>query len=311
MTKVSIITPCYNAEKYVGKAIESVRAQTFTDWEYVVVDDGSTDNSAQVVLSYTAIEPRLRLIRQPNGGACSARNNGFKACSTESKYLLFFDADDCLDMKMLEVMVKYLDEHPNVGVAYCDFYNIDADGKAINTIYCPRIVPSRFGIRALPYETPKTPLVAIAAGLGAALDGRSVFRRCIYEKTSGWDEKLGRYGGHILDIFAQVALVSEVHFVAQKLHQYRLHNPHQLHRTVNFQAQAQKILAKWKEGKWLTQEQKSKVAEMLWFYERRLMPYVEMQNAKSLLQSRQIGAALRLSLSSAKKYFMSFFPFPG
>lgn len=216
MAKVSIITPCYNTEKYVGKAIESIRTQTFTDWEYVVVDDGSTDNSVKVVLSYTAIEPRMRLIRQPNGGMCNARNNGFKACSTESKYLLFFDADDCLEPQMLEVMVRYLDEHPNVGVAYCDHWNIDAEDQVFDRIYCPRFVPSRFGVRSLPYKTPKTPLLTIPAGLGAALDGRSVFRRCIYEKTSGWDEQL--VGGQVIDLFAQFALLSDVHFVPQKLH---------------------------------------------------------------------------------------------
>ena len=101
MVKVSIITPCYNAEKFIGKAIESVRAQTFTDWEHIIVDDGSTDNSAEIIASYTEIEPRLKLIRQSNNGMCMTRNNGFKFCSEQSQYLLFFDADDCLEPQML------------------------------------------------------------------------------------------------------------------------------------------------------------------------------------------------------------------
>lgn len=308
MAKVSIVTPCYNAEKFIGKAIESLIAQTFTDWEYVVVDDGSTDKSKEIVADYLTIEPRMRLIKQSNSGTCITRNNGFKACSLESQYLLFFDADDCLEPQMLEVMVKYLDQHPHVGAAYCDFSNIEEDGKLINTVYCPRFVPSFFGVKTLPYDTPETPLAAIVAGLGGGLDGRCVFRRCIYEKTSGWDENLGRNGGHILDLLLQVALVSEVHFVAEKLHQYRLHSINQLHRTVNFKTQAQKITNKWKDGKWLTQEQKAKVAEVLWFYEKRLMPLFEMQSGTDLMRRGQVGTALRLYLKAGKKYFMSFFP---
>ncbi|MBD2603276.1 glycosyltransferase family 2 protein [Scytonema hofmannii FACHB-248] len=310
MPQISIITPCYNAEKFIGKAIDSVRSQSFTDWEYIIVDDGSTDNSAEVIASYAAIEPRLQLVRQSNSGACITRNNGFQACSGKSQYLLFFDADDCLEPTMLEVMVKYLNQHPQVGVAYCDFYNIDEDDKPINTVYFPRLVPSFFGIKTLPYDTPETPLVAIATGLGGGLDGRCVFRRSIYEQTSGWDEKLGRNGGHILDILAQFALVSEVHFIPQQLHQYRLHNTNQLHLTVNFQAQAEKILNKWKEEKWLTPEQKAKVAQVIWFYEKRLMPFVEMRSANTLMQRRQVVQALSLYFQAAQKYFMSFVSLP-
>ena len=132
MPKFTIITACYNAEKFISKAIETIRAQTFTDWEYNVIDDGSTDNSAEIISSYKKLEPRLKLIKQSNSGMCIARNNGFKASYQESQYLLFFDADDCLEPQMLEVMINYLNAHPDIGAAYCDFYNIDADDKPIN-----------------------------------------------------------------------------------------------------------------------------------------------------------------------------------
>lgn len=310
MSKVSIITPCYNAEKFVGKAIESVLRQSFTDWEYIIVDDGSTDNSAEVIASYIAIEPRLQLIRQSNSGLAVTRNNGFQASSPESEYILFFDADDCLEPQMLEVMVKYLNQHPQVGVAYCDFYNIDENDQPINTVYSPRLVPSFFGLKTLPYDTPETPLLAIAAGLGGGTDGRCVFRRRIYEQTSGWDEKLGRNGGHILDILAQCALISEVHFIPHKLHQYRLHSNNQLHINVNFQAQSQKILNKWKEGTWLTPDQKAQVTEVIWFYEKRLIPFVNILSAKSLIQAGQILPAFSLCFQAAQRYFMSFLTRP-
>jgi glycosyltransferase involved in cell wall biosynthesis len=75
--KISIITPAYNNDRYIDKTIESVQAQTLTNWEQIVVDDGSHDCSAEIAQSYSASDPRIRLIQQPNGGACKARNVGF------------------------------------------------------------------------------------------------------------------------------------------------------------------------------------------------------------------------------------------
>ena len=103
MPKVSIITPCYNCDRYIGKTIESVRAQTFTDWEHIIVDDGSKDGSADAVRSYLSSDRRLQLIQQSNRGVASARNAGVNALAIESEYLFFLDADDCLDPEMLSV----------------------------------------------------------------------------------------------------------------------------------------------------------------------------------------------------------------
>ncbi|QYX31216.1 glycosyltransferase family 2 protein [Sphaerospermopsis torques-reginae] len=309
MPQFSIITPCYNAEKFISKAIESVRAQTFTDWEHIIVDDGSTDNSAEIVSSYMQLEPRLKLIKQSNSGACITRNNGFTASSQASQYLLFFDADDCLEPQMLEIMINYLNAHPDVGAAYCDFYNIDADDQPINTVYCPRLIPSMFGVKTLPYNTPETPLVAIAGGLGGGVDGRTVFRRSIYEQTSGWDENIGRHGGHILDILAQVALISQVHFVPEKLHQYRLHSGSQLHINVNFKAQAEKIINKWKNQKQLNAQQQKQVNQAICFYEKRLTPLVQMLSANQLIKDGKIISALNLYFQAAKNYLPSLFVF--
>jgi glycosyltransferase involved in cell wall biosynthesis len=81
MPQVSIVTPCYNAEKFISKAIDSFRNQTFTDWEHIIVDDGSTDNSAEIVSHYMQVETRLKLVKQSNRGLCITRNNGLKASS--------------------------------------------------------------------------------------------------------------------------------------------------------------------------------------------------------------------------------------
>src|SRR5262249_33469218 len=129
---VSIVTPCYNAGRFISRTVESVRRQTFAAWEHVVVDDGSTDDSAAVVTSLLASEPRLRLIRQANGGMSDARNNGFRACSPSSRYLLFLDADDCLEPGMLETLYRHLELHPEAGMAYCDHVHIDEQDRVIS-----------------------------------------------------------------------------------------------------------------------------------------------------------------------------------
>ena len=75
---VSIITPLYNGERFVGQTIESVLAQTYPDWEILIVNDGSKDNSEQIALDYAAKDNRIRVFSQPNGGSASARNHGIR-----------------------------------------------------------------------------------------------------------------------------------------------------------------------------------------------------------------------------------------
>lgn len=306
MPKVSVVTPCYNAEEYIGKMIESLQNQSFVDWEQIIVDDGSTDNSAEVINQYVAKDSRIKLIRQSNSGTCKTRNNGFKECNPESEYLLFFDADDCLEPQMLETMVNYLDQHQHLGVVYCDYYSIDAEGKPIETYASyPRIIPSRWGIDFMPNNVPKTPLVAVVAGLGGGLDSRCLFRRSIYEKTSGWDEQIGRNGGQIMDLVAQFILISEVHFLPQKLYQYRLHDSGQLHINVNYEVQAQKILNKWKQMEGVNVKQKEEINTAIWFYEKRLIPLIKLGNGKQLLSQGKIITALKLYLKSGTDYLQS------
>ena len=104
MPRVSIITPLYNAQAFIEDTIKTVVAQSFTDWEYTIVDDGSKDGSPDIVRRYAASDPRIKLIVQPNGHVCNARNNGFAASHPASQYLLFLDHDDVLESNFLERM---------------------------------------------------------------------------------------------------------------------------------------------------------------------------------------------------------------
>lgn len=115
--KVSVIIPACNAERFLPTAIKSVISQEFEDYEIIVVDDGSTDRTCEVVSEFmTDDPPPVRLIRQKNSGVAMARNAGLKEAKGE--YIAFLDADDSWTRNKLDVMVRYLDLKPHVGMAY-------------------------------------------------------------------------------------------------------------------------------------------------------------------------------------------------
>ena len=97
---VSVIVPAYNARAFVGRTLASLRAQTFTDFEVIVVDDGSTDGTAAVVAEAAAADPRIRLIRQANGGVANARNRAL--AEARGAYVANLDADDLWRPQFLE-----------------------------------------------------------------------------------------------------------------------------------------------------------------------------------------------------------------
>ena len=102
----SIIIPVYNVEKYLFDCLDSVRNQTFDDWEAICVDDGSTDDSAIVLEAYAAKDARFKIVGQPNGGLSAARNTGLSQASGD--YVLFLDSDDWLERNALEVLSENL-----------------------------------------------------------------------------------------------------------------------------------------------------------------------------------------------------------
>lgn len=124
--KFSVIIPLYNKAPYVAKAIQSVLSQTFYDYELVIVDDGSRDDSAAVAQKAIEGRDRCQLIRQENAGVSVARNNGVAA--SQGEYLCFLDADDLWESTFLSEMAKLIDEYPDAGI-YGTNYTIVNDNK--------------------------------------------------------------------------------------------------------------------------------------------------------------------------------------
>ena len=125
---VSIITPCYNGEKYIAETIDSVLKQTYTKWEMIIIDDGSTDNSLEVIGKYIEKDSRIQLIRQANSGSAVARNNGIRRCS--GQYIALLDADDLWDATFLEKQISYMKKNNALCVS-CSYRRIDESSREI------------------------------------------------------------------------------------------------------------------------------------------------------------------------------------
>lgn len=132
MHKFSIIMPLYNKAPYVREAIESVLSQTYKDWELIVVDDGSTDDSYSVAQNSLSksVDGNGTLVTQSNSGVGATRNNGVKLAKND--YLCFLDADDWYEPTFLEEMDQFISEYPDAGIYATDYYYVKNNRKKVN-----------------------------------------------------------------------------------------------------------------------------------------------------------------------------------
>lgn len=152
MPKVSVIIPTYNRADMVGDAIQSVLQQTFEDYELIVVDDGSVDDTLTVVGQYT--DARLRYIYQENAGGPAARNRGWQ--NSIAEHILFLDSDDLLLPYALEALFTAASAHPNAGLIGGGFQYIDAQGTALGEAQ-PWILSEQLDLARWVLECPLIP----------------------------------------------------------------------------------------------------------------------------------------------------------
>lgn len=129
--------PAYNAEAFIGQAIESVLAQTYPHWELVIVDDGSADRTNEFALRYS--DPRIKVMQQENKGEAAARNTALK--NIQGEFLAFLDADDLYLPNHLEFLIGYLLANEKMAGIYGDGYYIDPDGSRLQTLSSRRRGP--------------------------------------------------------------------------------------------------------------------------------------------------------------------------
>jgi glycosyltransferase involved in cell wall biosynthesis len=174
MPAVSVIMPAYNVAPYIGAAIESVLAQTFTDFELIIVDDGATDETAQIARAYAAEDSRIVVIRQQNAGLPAARNTAMRRATAEIFALL--DSDDLWMPEFLDEQLAILRSRPEVDIVTGNAWTLGGhlDGK-----------PTR------PWPDPRPqPCLATILSDEYAVFIMSVFRRRVYETVGEFDELL-------------------------------------------------------------------------------------------------------------------------
>lgn len=213
MIRFSVIIPLYNKAPYVAKTLQSVFDQTFSDWELIVVNDGSTDNSLQVAtevvdgVSEKFPAGKLNIISQNNSGVSTARNNGVAA--SHGEYVCFLDADDWWETTFLEEMDKLITEFPEAGI-YGTNYFIEKNNV-------PKIAPIAFddGFKSgyIDYIQVYSrylcmPLTSITIAI----------RRNVFEEMQGFNPKLRL--GEDFDLWLRIALKYKVSMVNKPLAYY-------------------------------------------------------------------------------------------
>lgn len=132
---VSVIMPVYNTAKYVEAAIDSVLAQSFTNFELLIIDDEGSDNSIDLCHAYD--DRRIRIISQRNRGLAGARNTGVR--NARGQFIALLDSDDIWEQRKLEEHVDHLQNAPNVGVSYAASKMIDDDGNFLRIVQRPKL----------------------------------------------------------------------------------------------------------------------------------------------------------------------------
>ena len=139
MPKISVIIPVYNTEKYLSRCLDSVVNQTFKDLEIICVNDGSTDNSNEILDRYASKDNRITVINQKNGGLSAARNTGLRHAS--GQYIGFVDSDDWIDIDYYECLIG-LAEKNNADIVMAGMRVVDQDNISDNTT--PNMVTNNF-----------------------------------------------------------------------------------------------------------------------------------------------------------------------
>ena len=205
---ISVVIPAYNAAVFLPEVIQSVMEQSYSEWELLVIDDGSTDNTATLVSDYSQSDSRVRLISKENGGVSVARNLGTEIAKGE--LIAFLDSDDLWLKDKLSVHVDYMKSHPQVGVSFSRVELIESDGSTTNKL-TDNIVDT-LKPQDLFYSNP------------TVTTSNLVIRKSVFQELDGFDTSM-QYNEDI-DLLFRLAIQNhwKIEGIDQVLVQYRLHS---------------------------------------------------------------------------------------
>ncbi|HEV8342726.1 MAG TPA: glycosyltransferase [Candidatus Binatia bacterium] len=242
MPKVSVIIPVLNGERFVRDAIESVLSQTFQDFEIIVVDDGSTDRTGEVVKTFGS---KVIYKYQANAGADKAYNEGIAIGSGES--FAFLDHDDRWYPDKLATQVALLDLHSHVGLTYSEVDDVDEGGRPIRK----RTWAERRGVH---HDLVGDFRAVLKRKFPVAVPSAMMIRREILEKIGGFDCNLPAAGGYgDVEMCVLAGEISRLYFMVRPLAQYRVHKWQMTHQRrdemyVNYIAFLDRLWNRWKDS---------------------------------------------------------------
>jgi glycosyltransferase involved in cell wall biosynthesis len=266
---VSVIIPTYNRAYIVGHAVDSVLAQTYSNIEIIIVDDGSTDDTRSVIAKY---DSRVRYAHQNNGGVPAARNHGFSLARGE--FIALLDSDDAWHPNKLELQIAFMRKHPEVGMVWTDMTAIRDDGSRVADTYLRKFYNAyqrvrieeimqpagkvrELGIAVEPHLAEK--MTWIGNIFSPLIRGTLVhtpttmLRRDRVRGTGGYDESL-RPTGEDFDFHLRTAVQGPVGFLDIPTIDYRIGNEDQL-TAPSFGLAMSRIYMKTVE-KWIRQERR-------------------------------------------------------
>jgi glycosyltransferase involved in cell wall biosynthesis len=208
---VDVVVPVRDGARYIASCLDSIIAQTMPVRAAVVVDDGSTDETAAIVESYTGRWPALRLVRTRKRGLSHARNTGIANC--QAPFVAFIDSDDVWEPGKLEQQMHLFANAPSrVGLVHCAYYHIDETGRRLDSRRIVKPRRRRDLLHDLLLEG------NIVSGSGSAV----VVRRELLERSGGFDEKLTF--GEDWDLWLRLAEIADFDFVPDALVGIRHHH---------------------------------------------------------------------------------------
>lgn len=207
MPLVSIIIPAYNAAKSIEKLLRDVSRQTYNHLEIIVIDDGSIDETAQVVKRVMADDSRIKLIRQKNQGVSSARNNGIK--KARGDFMMFFDDDDSVSRKIVDTMLHAIQSHPK-SLVVC--------GKQISD--GRKILPSQAGL--ISHDLKKHVLASILKDGLLYSPCNKIYESAIVKNNTVLFPDDVKYGEDLIFNLTYLAHVSSIFYIQEPLYFYQL-----------------------------------------------------------------------------------------
>ena len=227
MPRVSVIVPAYNCERYLEQALQSIQAQTLSDIEVLVVDDGSTDSTFALAQDIASTDDRFRVMTQPNsGGPAVPRNRAIAASS--GGYVAFLDPDDYWYPSKLQRQADVLGAHATVDLVFGDADLVNADGVSLGTTYLGRV---GYAAKVAPHVAPHEANVYLGAStflafsavrvMGAQTSGVMTRRAALDAQTQHFATDLAV--GEDVDLYFRLMQRGGAAFIDEPLHAYRQH----------------------------------------------------------------------------------------